>query len=85
MSSAEALAMMRADVPERLDGEAFAALERLLADRDASGGARARETVLERARLAGDALEHLGVDVEVRVHRVDVVEVLQRVDQRASA
>src|SRR5215210_682086 len=31
--------------------------------------------------LAGDALEHVGVDVEVRVHRVDVVEVLQRLDQ----
>ena len=33
------------------------------------------------ARLTGDALEHLGVDVEVRVHRVDVVVVLERVDE----
>ena len=29
----------------------------------------------------GDPLEHLGVDVEVRVHVVDVVVVLERVDQ----
>jgi putative nucleotidyltransferase with HDIG domain len=47
MSSAEALAVIRADVPERLDGETFAALERLLADRDASSALRA-QTVLER-------------------------------------
>jgi putative nucleotidyltransferase with HDIG domain len=47
MSSAEALALIRADVPERLDGEVFAALERLLADRDASSVLRA-ETVLGR-------------------------------------
>ena len=38
---------MRTDVPERLDGEAFAALERLLADRDAGSVLRA-ETVLGR-------------------------------------
>ena len=49
MSSLEALAVMRADVPERLDGEAFAALERLLSDRDAGSALRA-ETVLERDR-----------------------------------
>ena len=47
MSSAEALALMRTDVPERLDGEVFAALERLLADRDAASALRA-ETVLGR-------------------------------------
>ena len=33
LSSDEALAIIRADVPERLDREAFAALERLLAER----------------------------------------------------
>jgi putative nucleotidyltransferase with HDIG domain len=47
MSSLEALALMRTDVPERLDGEVFAALERLLADRDAASALRA-ETVLGR-------------------------------------
>ena len=47
MSSAEALALMRGDVPGRLDGEVFAALERLLADQDASSVLRA-ETVLGR-------------------------------------
>jgi HD-GYP domain-containing protein (c-di-GMP phosphodiesterase class II) len=47
MSSHEALAVMRADVPERLDGEVFAALERLLADRDADSALRA-VAVLER-------------------------------------
>ena len=50
MSSAEALALMRTDVPERLDGEVFAALERLLADRDAGSVLRA-ETVLGRDGL----------------------------------
>jgi putative nucleotidyltransferase with HDIG domain len=47
MSSLEALALMRPDVPQRLDGDVFAALERLLADRDAGSVLRA-ETVLER-------------------------------------
>ena len=37
MTSDEALAVMRLDVPRRLDGEVFAALERVLADR---GGER---------------------------------------------
>jgi HD-GYP domain-containing protein (c-di-GMP phosphodiesterase class II) len=45
MSSAEALALIRADVPERLDAEVFAALERLLADQDAASALRA-QTVL---------------------------------------
>ena len=47
MSSAEAIAVIRTEVPERLDGEVFAALERLLADRDAAAALRA-ETVLGR-------------------------------------
>jgi putative nucleotidyltransferase with HDIG domain len=47
MSSLEALAVIRADVPQRLDGDVFAALERLLADRDAGSVLRA-ETVLDR-------------------------------------
>jgi putative nucleotidyltransferase with HDIG domain len=34
MTSREALAVMRVDVPRRLDGEVFSALERVLADRD---------------------------------------------------
>jgi putative nucleotidyltransferase with HDIG domain len=49
MSSAEALALMRADVPERLDPEVFAALERLLADQDSAAALRA-ETVLGERR-----------------------------------
>ena len=32
-------------------------------------------------KLAGDALEHLGGYVEVGVHRVDVVEIFERLDQ----
>jgi HD-GYP domain-containing protein (c-di-GMP phosphodiesterase class II) len=51
MTSAEALALMRAEVPERLDGEVFAALERLLADHDAASALRA-ETVLSREEPA---------------------------------
>ena len=47
MSSREALAIIRADVPERLDGEVFAALERLLADRGGDSALRA-VAVLER-------------------------------------
>src|ERR1044072_9277914 len=35
----------------------------------------------ERRRSAGDPLQDLGVDVEVRVHGVGVVLVLERVDQ----
>src|SRR5437773_12534265 len=59
-----------------------------------SGGAdrQAERAELTRARrldargpsnthLPRDALEDLGVDVEVRVHRVDVVIVLERLDQ----
>jgi putative nucleotidyltransferase with HDIG domain len=49
MSSADALALMRTDVPERLDGEVFAALERLLADRDSAAALRA-QTVLGEPR-----------------------------------
>jgi HD-GYP domain-containing protein (c-di-GMP phosphodiesterase class II) len=49
MSTPEALAVMRADVPRRLDGDVFAALERLLTDRDAAAALRA-EAVLERPR-----------------------------------
>jgi putative nucleotidyltransferase with HDIG domain len=45
MTSAEALALMRADVPERLDGDVFAALERLLADRDAAAALRAQKVL----------------------------------------
>ncbi len=33
----QALKLMRADVPQRLDGDSFAALETLVSDRDASG------------------------------------------------
>jgi HD-GYP domain-containing protein (c-di-GMP phosphodiesterase class II) len=42
LSSDEALAVMRPDVPERLDREAFAALERLLAGGGAPPGLRGR-------------------------------------------
>ena len=48
-SSDEALAIMRSEVPEQLDREAFAALERLLAGADGGEALRA-ETVLDRSR-----------------------------------
>jgi HD-GYP domain-containing protein (c-di-GMP phosphodiesterase class II) len=54
LSSNEALAIMRAEVPARLDREAFAALERLLAEGGAPPGLRGRydarraEAVLDR-------------------------------------
>jgi putative nucleotidyltransferase with HDIG domain len=47
MTSAEALALMRADVPERLDGDVFMALERLLADQDAAASLRAEKVLCE--------------------------------------
>ena len=51
---------------------------------DASTGLAPRAPTRARARTRAwprDALENLGVDVEVRVDRVDVVLVLERVDQ----
>jgi HD-GYP domain-containing protein (c-di-GMP phosphodiesterase class II) len=53
MSSHQALEIMRADVPGRLDGEAFSALERLLADREGDGALLA-QAVLELGLDGGD-------------------------------
>jgi putative nucleotidyltransferase with HDIG domain len=46
--SAEALAIIRADVPQRLDPEAFAVLERLLAEKAGSADAAFAQAVLHR-------------------------------------
>jgi HD-GYP domain-containing protein (c-di-GMP phosphodiesterase class II) len=48
MTSDEALAIMRPDVPGRLDAEAFGALERLLADQVDEPDAERAEAVLDR-------------------------------------
>ena len=52
LSSAEALAVMRNDVPGRLDGEGFATLERLLADDSALRGRIADRKLQDAARSA---------------------------------
>ena len=52
LSSDEALAVMRADVPDRLDREAFAALERLLADDTALRSRIADRKLQDAARSA---------------------------------
>ena len=46
-----------------------------------SGAASAREQPAGASEPGGRPLEDLGVDVEVRVDRVDVVVVLERVDE----
>ena len=52
LSTAEALAVMRNDVPGRLDGEGFATLERLLADDSALRGPIADRKLQDAARSA---------------------------------
>ena len=48
MTSYTAIEVMRPEVPKRLDGDAFAALESLLSARD--GSAERAEVVLQRRR-----------------------------------
>ena len=64
-----------ADHVGRVDARDRDRVERADDDRGAEDAARLRP------RLARDALQDLGVDVEVRVDLVGVVEVLERVDQ----
>jgi len=52
LSSAEALAVMRSDVPGRLDRESFATLERLLADDTALRSRIADRKLQDAARSA---------------------------------
>jgi putative nucleotidyltransferase with HDIG domain len=50
MSTEQALSVMRDDVPERLDGAAFAALEDVLGEQPAEQRSRRAESILEPAR-----------------------------------